>query len=98
MKYGRTSNNLKNTECEKIMIDDAERSRLHVGYKQALRALGSNMAEKVFLADDCDSHIRSEIEALASAHNTPVSYVPTMKDLGDICQIEVGASCAVVLK
>ena len=30
--------------------------------------------------------------------NTPVFFISTMKELGNMCKIEVGASCAVVLK
>lgn len=80
------------------MIGDAERSKLHVGYKQAVRAIGSNSAAKVFIAEDCDSHIKNEVSSLADGNNTPVFFVPTMKELGGICNIEVGASCAVILK
>lgn len=80
------------------MIGEAEKERLHVGYKQAVRALGENKAAKVFIAEDCDESIKVGIETLAGERNTPVFFVPTMKELGNICSIEVGASCAVVLK
>lgn len=80
------------------MIGESERARLHVGYKQAVRALNENKAEKVFIAEDCDNHINEEINKLAQTNNTPVILVPTMKELGNICSIEVGASCAVVLR
>lgn len=80
------------------MISEAEREKLQVGYKQAVRALNEDKAAKVFIAEDCDDHIRNGMEKLTSEKNTPVFFVPTMKELGNICSIEVGASCAVVLK
>lgn len=80
------------------MIGDAEMSRLQVGYKQAVRALNENKAEKVFVAEDCDGFIKTEIDKIAQASNTPVFFISTMKELGNMCKIEVGASCAVILK
>lgn len=80
------------------MISEAEKENLHVGYKQAVRALNEDKAAKVFIAEDCDSHIRNSVEKSAAENNTPLFFVPTMKELGSICSIEVGASCAVVLK
>lgn len=80
------------------MIGEAEKAKLHVGYKQAVRALNEDKAAKVFIAEDCDDHIKNGIQKMASEKNTPVFFVPSMKELGSICSIEVGASCAVVLK
>lgn len=80
------------------MIDEAEKAKLHVGYKQAVRALNESKADKVYIAQDCDDHIKDGIKKIASEKNTPVFLVPTMKELGNMCSIEVGASCAVILK
>jgi large subunit ribosomal protein L7A len=80
------------------MISEAEREKLHVGYKQAVRALNEDKAAKVFVAEDCDDNIKNGIGKIASQNNTPVFFIPTMKELGSICSIEVGASCAVILK
>ncbi len=80
------------------MFSDAEKARLHVGFKQAIRALNESKAEKVFLAEDCDGHIKDSIERLAGEKNTPVLYVPDMKELGAMCSIDVSASCAVIIK
>ncbi|MDD6483843.1 MAG: ribosomal L7Ae/L30e/S12e/Gadd45 family protein [Clostridiales bacterium] len=80
------------------MITEAEKTRLQVGYKQAVRALGEDRVLKVFLADDCERKISAPIEELASQKDVQVFYIPTMKELGAMCGIEVGASCAVVLR
>lgn len=80
------------------MIGEAEKAKLQVGYKQAVRALNENNAEKLFIAEDCDDKMKETLTSLANEKNAPVTYVPTMKELGSICEIEVSASCAVVLK
>ena len=93
-----TKYNFSDTECDKTMIGDAERSKLQVGYKQAVRALNENKASKVYVAEDCDDHIKDGVSKIAMQSNTPVLFIFSMKELGNMCKIEVGASCAVVLK
>ncbi len=80
------------------MIDEAEKAKLHVGYKQTVRAISEGKADKVYIAEDCDDHIKDGVGKTAAEKNTPVFLVPTMKELGNMCSIEVGASCAVILK
>lgn len=79
------------------MISDSDKPRLHVGFKQVLRALNENKALKVYLASDCDSKISEPLKELCSANNTELYYVETMSELGKMCGIEVKASCAAVL-
>ena len=80
------------------MISDAERQRLHIGYKQSLRALSDGKAEKLLVAADADEKMTATLKKAAAEHNIPVTEIPTMRELGVICSIEVGSSCAVVLK
>lgn len=80
------------------MIGEAEKANLQVGYKQAVRAMSENKAAKVFIAQDSDDNIRDGITRLAEEKSVPFIFVPTMRELGAMCSIEVGASCAVILK
>ncbi|MGN0148870.1 MAG: ribosomal L7Ae/L30e/S12e/Gadd45 family protein [Clostridia bacterium] len=80
------------------MISEAEKAHMQVGYKQALRALAEDKVSKVFLSGDCDTKISAPIEKTANEKGVPLYYIATMKELGSLCGIEVGASCAVVLK
>ena len=80
------------------MISDAERQRLHIGYKQSLRALNEGKAEKLLIAADVDDKMKAALKKAADEHNVPVMEVPTMQELGVICSIDVGSSCAVILK
>ena len=80
------------------MISDAERQRLHIGYKQSLRALNESKAEKLLVAADADEKMTAALKKAADEHNISVTEVPSMRELGEICSIDVGSSCAVVLK
>ncbi|MCC8168775.1 MAG: ribosomal L7Ae/L30e/S12e/Gadd45 family protein [Oscillospiraceae bacterium] len=80
------------------MISESERARMQVGCKQAARALAEDKVLKVFLSGDSDKKISAPIEAAANEKNVDIFYVPTMKELGALCGIDVGASCAVILK
>lgn len=80
------------------MISDAQKQRMHIGYKQSLRALADGKAERLIVADDCESKLSEPLKKAANENNVPVDTVETMRALGNLCGIDVGASCAVVLK
>ena len=79
------------------MISEAEKKNLRIGFKQVLRALSAGQAQKVFLAEDCEDKIKLPVEEKAAQFSVPVFYTKTMKELGGLCGIDVGASCAAVL-
>lgn len=78
------------------MITEAEKSNLIVGYKQVLRALKANSCQKLFLTEDCSENIFSSLKN--EAGETEIVMVPTMHDLGNMCGIDVAASCAAVIR
>ena len=80
------------------MISEADKSKLAVGFKQVLRAVKEDKAAKIFLAEDCESKISVPVEQAASEKGVQLFYVPTMRELGELCGIDVSSSCAVVLK
>lgn len=80
------------------MISESDKLNMMVGYKQTLRAINEDKANKVYLAEECDDKIRSSVEAAANTKNVQMFYVKSMRELGEMCGIEVGASCAVILK
>ena len=81
-----------------IMISDTEKARLVVGYKQTIKALSKNSVEKVILAEDCEDRLFSQIKSLAETNGITLSYTDTMHSLGKMCGIDLGASCACILK
>lgn len=80
------------------MISESEKAHMQVGYKQAVRALAEDKAAKIFLSLDCDEKISAPIEKAAQEKSAEIVRVPTMKELGALCGIDVSASCAVILK
>ena len=85
-------------EREFIMISESEKSRLQVGFKQVLKLLKENRAEKVFLAGDCEDKICEPVKSICNENGVPLEMVETMKELGQLCGIQVKASCAAVVK
>ena len=77
------------------MITAEEKSNLIVGYKQVLRALGAKSCKKLFLTEDCSQNIYDTLKSAAG--ETEIVMVSTMRELGDMCEIDVPASCAAVL-
>ena len=80
------------------MISEADKAKLAVGFKQVVRTVKEDKAAKIFLAEDCESKISVPVEQAASEKGVQLFYVPTMKELGELCGIDVSSSCAVVLK
>ncbi len=78
------------------MIGESDRSNLLIGFKQVKRALDEKKAIKVFLSKDCDEKMRVSVECECKSNDVPLFYVESMTELGDMCGIDVKASCAVV--
>lgn len=67
------------------------------GAKQTGRAVAAGKAAAVYLADDADPRVTGAVEDQARQAGVPVYQVPTMKELGRLCGIPVGAAVAAVL-
>lgn len=80
------------------MISDMDKPKLLVGYKQTTRALNEGRAEKVFVTADSEERIFETIVELCKKAGVPYEETDTMRTLGEMCGIDVGASCAVIVK
>ena len=80
------------------MINDAEKRNLKAGFKEVMNLISEKRAAKVVLAADCDDKIKTPILEAANAAGITVEYAETMRELGKACGIDVGASCAAMLK
>ena len=76
------------------MISAEEKIRLVVGLKEVTKAIKSNNCKKIFLAEDCTINITDKL--LPIIGEIEVVSIPTMRELGEMCEIEVGASCAAI--
>lgn len=74
------------------MFTESEKVRLAVGLKQTRKVVSAG-AERVYLADDAPERIAEEIRSIAG---DKLVSVPTMRELGRMCGIDVNASCAAV--
>jgi large subunit ribosomal protein L7A len=69
-----------------------------VGFKQSIKAIQNGSANAVYLANDAEARLIETIVELCEENSLEVHYVDTMKDLGKLCGIDVGAATAVILK
>ncbi|NLO46836.1 MAG: 50S ribosomal protein L7Ae-like protein [Clostridiales bacterium] len=68
-----------------------------VGVNQARKAVIKGTAKAVFIAEDAERRIVNSIRELCESNDIEVVPVPTMKELGEACGINVGAAAAVLL-
>ena len=80
------------------MLSTISKDKLIIGLKQTKKAVAAGLAQKLYLARNCDPMISEPLEEAAQNAGVQVIYVDTMKELGTMCSINVGASCAAVLK
>ena len=79
------------------MLASLGRKKPAVGAKQLRKALHNGKAEQVFLARNADPAITEPLLALCEKYGKCVYWVGSMKELGQACGIEVGASAAAVI-
>ena len=65
-----------------------------VGTKQVLRGLKSGTLAKVYVANDADTFLYQRIVTAAESAGVTVVRVPTMKELGLLCGVEVASAAA----
>lgn len=65
-----------------------------VGRRETLKVIQRDTAREVFVARDADTRLLSAIEDQCRIHQVPITYVDSMRELGQLCGIEVQAVCA----
>ena len=66
-----------------------------IGAKQVKNVILAGKALKVYVASDSETQVISPIVELSKKSGLPLFYINTRKELGEMCGIEVKASCAV---
>lgn len=69
-----------------------------VGLKQTQRALEKGQVRRVYIASDAEAHVIRPILEMCTTHHVEHIEVPTMKELGKVCGIEVGTAVAAILE
>ncbi|MGI6574319.1 MAG: L7Ae/L30e/S12e/Gadd45 family ribosomal protein [bacterium] len=75
-----------------------EAKKKTIGTKQTLKAIEKGIAKKVYIAKDAEAHITAPLRQKCQERDIVVIDVETMKELGAICGIQVGAASAAVVK
>lgn len=69
-----------------------------VGAKQVRRALNASEVQTVYIADDAEVEITSDIVKHCEDKQIQIVRVNNMKKLGDACGIDINAAVAALLK
>ena len=73
-------------------------SRKVVGTKQVLRAIKAGTVARVYVCSDADTFIYQQVVRSAEDAGVPCVRVPSMKELGMVCGVDVPAAAAGLLK
>lgn len=68
------------------------------GAKETYRALVSDAAEKVYVAKDAEPRVVRDLIEMCRKKNVQIVYVESMKLLGELCRLRVGAAACAVLR
>lgn len=69
-----------------------------IGIKQTGKSLKNGLGKVLYVAKDSDEHLIDPIIEMAEEASVEVRYIDTMKELGKLCGIDVGAAVALILK
>lgn len=69
-----------------------------IGLKQSQRAIEENRVKCAYIAQDAEARVTEPFVSLCRQNNITVYLVSTMKELGDACEIDVGAAVVTLLK
>ncbi|MEN8648709.1 ribosomal L7Ae/L30e/S12e/Gadd45 family protein [Bacillus cereus group sp. BceL062] len=63
-----------------------------VGHKRTLEAIKNGIVKEVVIAEDADVRLTHIIIRTALQHNIPITKVESVRKLGKVSRIQVGAS------
>ncbi|NLL38291.1 MAG: 50S ribosomal protein L7ae-like protein [Clostridiales bacterium] len=68
-----------------------------VGINQAKKAVLNDKTRTVFIAEDCEARVVAPLLDICQNKAVEIVNVKTMKQLGELCGIQVGAAAAALL-
>lgn len=68
-----------------------------VGAKQTIKAVKQGRVSTVYIARNADKRVTDPVEDLCRENNVELIYLDTMKELGQMCGIDVGAATAALI-
>ena len=69
-----------------------------IGAKQTLKAINNGTATIVYVAEDADQKVTKPIVEASLQKKLELVYISTIRELGKMCDIDVGAATACAVK
>lgn len=79
------------------MLKELKTVQRVAGVKQSIRVVRSGEAKRVFLARDADPVLLQPLRTLCEEREIPVEEVRSMRELGEVSGIAVGAAAVAVV-
>ncbi|NLY44485.1 MAG: 50S ribosomal protein L7ae-like protein [Tissierella sp.] len=79
------------------MTENLKHSNKIVGAKQVKRALKESRVDKVYIAQDAEVRVISDIVQQCEEMHIPIVNVESMSKLGNACGIDINAAVAALL-
>lgn len=80
------------------MLENLKSAKKVIGVKQSAKALENGTAKIVIMARDAEQKVTSGILELCRMNSVDIVYEDSMKQLGKLCGIDVGAAVVCLLK
>ena len=80
------------------MLEQLRHKTKTIGLKQTIRLVETNAAACVFIAQDADERVVGKLRDLCLASGVEIIPAESMKVLGKVCGIDVGAAVAALTK
>ncbi|WP_347861730.1 50S ribosomal protein L7ae-like protein [Salimicrobium sp. PL1-032A] len=72
------------------------KSNLVIGTKQTIKAIKTGTVKEVIIASDADPLVTGKVIRIARQFSVDYHEVPSMKELGNACGIDVGAATVAI--
>lgn len=79
------------------MTVDITAEKRVVGIKQTKKALSDGKVRSVIIARDAEKRVTAPLIELCEKLGVTISYADTMKELGSVCGIDVGAAVVALI-
>ena len=80
------------------MLELLKKKEKVIGIKQTQKAAEQNSLEVVFIACDAEEKVVGQVQQICEKNNIDICVTDTMKQLGKMAGIDVGASVVGVIK
>ena len=80
-----------------MTLDTLKNANRVIGIKQVTKAVKRQTVQLVFIANDADERVVEPLKKVCSENNVTIDENATMKEIGSVCNIEVGAAAAAIL-